>query len=95
MAGGEGDDVGVLAVGLAEVVVQAVEEERLHEAPRGDRAAGVARGGHVVEEQGAERAVDEVDGLEVGELLGRKRSLAGPCGLSDVHVDRTPGTKAE
>ena len=49
-----GDDVGVLPVGLRQVVVERVEEERGHDASGGDRAARVARGGHVVVEEGAE-----------------------------------------
>ena len=73
VAGGVRDDVGVVAIGIAEVVVDGVEEERRDEAARRDRAAGMARGRHVVVEQRAERAVEQVERLEVRELVGRQR----------------------
>ena len=68
-----GDDVGVRAVGLRELVVHRVEEDPRDEAARGDRAAGVARHRHVVVEERAQRAVEEVDRLEARELLRGER----------------------
>src|SRR5665647_3481333 len=50
VAGGVRQDVGVLAVGIGEVVVEAVEQDPGHEASRRDRAARMPRGRHVVVE---------------------------------------------
>ena len=95
VAGGVGDDVGVLAVGLPEVVVERVVEERGDEPARRDRAAGMARGGDVVEEQRAQRAVDEVERLEVAELLGPERRRRPGEELRRVQVCAAPRAEAE
>ncbi len=94
-----GDDVGVGAVGLRELVVHRVEEDPGHEAPGGDRAPGVARHRHVVVEERAQRAVEEVDRLEAGQLLRRERRrdvrhldpLGTPRSESDGHGSSSCG----
>ena len=94
VAGRVADQVGVRPVGVAELVVHGVEERGRDEAAGRDRAAGVARRGHVVEEEGAERAVEEVEGLEVVEL-GRRQRPAGRHHLRDVDVGGAPRSEGE
>ena len=94
VAGGVADEVGVRPVRVAELVVHRVEERRGDEAARGDRPAGVARRGDVVEEEGAERAVEEVEGLEVAQL-GRRERPAGGDHLREVDVDAPSRSEGE
>ena len=94
VAGRVADQVGVRPVRVAELVVERVEEHGGDEASRRDRAAGVARRGHVVEEEGAERAVEEVERLEVVEL-GRRQRPAGRHHLRDVDVGAAPRSEGE
>ncbi len=89
------DDVGVVAIGVSEVVVEAVEEDAGDEAPRGDGAAGVPRHRHVVVEHGAERPVEQVESLEVGQLVGGELARAFGQLLTDVGVETSTGAECE
>jgi hypothetical protein len=64
------DDVGILAIGVAEVVFQRIEQHAGHEASRRDRSAGVTGGRHVVVKKSTERAIEEVERLEAPGLVG-------------------------
>ncbi len=78
VAGGVRDDVGVVAVGLPEVVVHAGRREpRPRCGPDEMEPPGMTRLGDVVVEQRTERAVDEIEGLELAERR-RDRGAPGP-----------------
>ena len=93
VAGGVGEQVGVAAVRVADVVVHGAEEGGGHEAARRHRAARVARLG-VVEQHRAERAVDEVvtssDGRRGRPRPGRGRG--GPPRPNRLAAVRTLGS---
>ncbi len=93
MAGGVGDHVGLRPVGVRQVVVHGVEQDARHHPPGGDRAPRVARHGHVVEHQGAQRPVDEIQGLELPQLLGREGGLGLIRGEAKVDVAPAAGSE--
>ncbi|OPZ43450.1 MAG: hypothetical protein BWY94_01873 [Actinobacteria bacterium ADurb.BinA094] len=74
VAGGVAHEVGVGSFRVAQVVIQRVEDDARHRPPRRDRAARMPRRRHVVEEDRAECAVEQVERLEVGELRRVRRS---------------------
>jgi hypothetical protein len=95
VTGGVGQHVGVLALRVADVVVHRVEQQPGHDASRRDGAAGVARGGDVVVEQGAERAIDQVELFEQRQLSRRERR-PGVGGLfGEIEILATPGSELE
>ena len=93
VAGGVADDVGVRAVGVVQAVVGGVEEDGLDEAAGRDGASGVAGGGHVVEEDPAEGAIQEVERLELGDLRVVQRRLRRREVGVDGKVDGAPGAE--
>ena len=95
VAGGVADDVGILAVRRAGVVVHGVEQQAGHEVPGRDGPAGVARGRHVVEEHRAQRAVEQVERLETLQILRRQGALTGLQHVRDVDVDAATGAEGE
>ena len=92
VSGGIREHVGVVTIGAGQVVVETVEQDRLRETPRRDRTAGVARGRHVVEQQGAQRTVEQIEGLEGGQLGGRQRALPRRR-RGRLDTDRAPWSK--
>ncbi|MBS1196050.1 MAG: hypothetical protein H6R33_770 [Actinobacteria bacterium] len=81
VAGGVGEQVGVAAVGVGDVVVHGGEQGGGHEAPRGHRPPRVARLG-VVEQHRAERPVDQV---VPGERADQE--VVGGVGVGPGHLD--------
>ena len=95
VAGRVRDQVGVLAIRVRKVVAQGVEQQPLHEAARGDRAARVAGHRHVVVEQGAQRAVGQVEGFEILEdpRVDAVRLACEQVLRIDVHAAAVPETQ--
>ena len=89
VAGGIGEQVGVAAVGVADVVVQGAEQGGGHEAPRRHRATRVARLG-IVEQHRAEGAVDEVEPRQMGD-----ETVPGQVGVGAGHLDPNGSPRSE
>ena len=75
VAGSIGDDVGILAIRLGEVVVQRVKQQSRNKAARGNGTAGMAGARHIVEENRAQRSIDAVKLIE-STGLGRRQHSA-------------------
>jgi hypothetical protein len=82
-------DVGVVAVGVAQVHVQRAEQQAGGDAPRRDGSARMSRLRHVVVQDRAQRPVDEIELLQRADVLGGERRAERRHLVFDIDEDRT------
>jgi len=93
--GGVRDQVGIFPVRLGYVVVQGVENDGGGERPGGDGAPGMAGGGDVIIEQGAQGTANQVERLEMSELFRRKVIFRALSFFRHIDVDAPSGAQGE
>ena len=98
VSGGVDGQVVLRRIGFRGIGLERGEEEGCNEAPRRNRAAGMPGGGDEVVEHAGQRAIGEVEALEVGDELGRglnPREAVLREHVGDRHIERAAGSEAQ